>query len=474
MPQVILRLFVVICTILLFCGHSSQAADPVDSTLFVLSHVTAQPGETISLPFSINTVHDNGGYNFLFSHTIDALEAIELSSDGTRSEGVETFFCELVNSSPQEITGIALFYLDYIPAGGGPVANLIMNVNQSLPYGCLLPLTIFNEAGGYGSRVNGMAGQNGCCSYFPDFNNGSILIPLDTSGEWHNPGDVNANDIDYEIADAVLMSIQLSEGIESYMDETLQAWNSDVNFDLLPWTIADYILVVDVAAGHLVPPWEETITEVIHMPGDSIWFDAYEGSPVDTLEIPIYAANSIRAGGLSFKLNYSLTELEFVSYSLDGTRLPSDWTQVSAVERSDGLMFFATTDIGNSPQGHKMPTGDGLLVTLKFAVHTVISNILDVHFERLQHHGQVNGYATYDWPYWHFASFQNVDKAMYFSYIIGDANGSEFIDIDDVVYLIQFVFGGGPAPLINDAGDFNRDSIIDSFDVIALLHFIFG
>jgi hypothetical protein len=460
----------------LLCGFALQAAEPEDSTLFVLSHVIAQPGETISMPYSINTIHDIGGFNFLFSHESNALEAIEMLSDGTRSEGLTTFTWALVNSSPDVIAGVAVFFQDYIPAGDGPISNLVMTVDQSLPSGCLLPLTFFSEAGG-GGRRNAITDPEGINDYFPDFNNGSILIPLDTAvGEWFLPGDVNVNAVGYEIADLMLMIDQLSEGIDSYWHEAAQARNSDVNVDLLPWTIADLLLMMDVVNSTLPPPTEGPVTEVIHLPGDSIWFDAYEGTPVDTLEIPIYVVNSIPAGGLSFKLSYSLYELEFVSYSLDGTRMPPEWSTVSAVERSDGLMFFATPGLGSSPQYHMMPAGDGLIVTLKFAVLAPATNYFDVHFERLQHHGQVNGYGTFawEWPYWHLASFQNVDKAMYFSFLYGDADGSGFIDIDDVVYLINYIFNSGPPPPVYDAGDFNRDFFVDIDDVTALLGFIFG
>ncbi len=476
MYQVTLRLIAAIFVVSLLCGFALHAADPEDSTLFVLPHILAQPGETISMPFSINTIHDIGGFNFLFSHETNALDAIEMTSDGTRSEGLDIFTWAIANSSPQVIAGVGAFLpAEFIPAGDGPVANFILDVNQSLPFGCLLPLTFFDEVG-FGARRNAITDPEATTEFNPDFNNGSILIPLDTVGVFFDPGDVNVNGLAYEIADAVLMSIQLSEGIESYMDEAQQARNSDVNVDLLPWTIADLVLIMDVVNGTLPPPPEEPVTEVIHLPGDSIWFDAYEGTPVDTLEIPIYAANSIPAGGLSFKLSYQLHELELVSYSLDGTRMPPEWSTVSAVERSDGLMFFATTEFGTSPQYHMMPADDGLIVTLKFAVLNPTSNYFDVHFERLQHHGQVNGYGTFDWgwPYWHFASLQNVDRAMYFSFIYGDADGSGAIDIDDVVYLIQYIFNSGPPPPVYDAGDFNRDFFIDIDDVTALLDFIFG
>ncbi len=59
--------------------------------------------------------------------------------------------------------------------------------------------------------------------------------------------------------------------------------------------------------------------------------------------------------------------------------------------------------------------------------------------------------------------------------VIGDANGSGGIDIDDVVYLINYIFGGGPPPFpMECCGDANGDGQIDIDDVVYLINYIFG
>lgn len=55
----------------------------------------------------------------------------------------------------------------------------------------------------------------------------------------------------------------------------------------------------------------------------------------------------------------------------------------------------------------------------------------------------------------------------------GDADRSGALDIGDAVYLIAYIFSGGPAPLL-DGGDANGSGSIDVSDVVYLIGYIFG
>ena len=59
-------------------------------------------------------------------------------------------------------------------------------------------------------------------------------------------------------------------------------------------------------------------------------------------------------------------------------------------------------------------------------------------------------------------------------YVKGDANGDSAVDISDAVYLIQYIFAGGPAPNPLLAGDANCDSAVDISDAVYLIQYIFG
>jgi hypothetical protein len=61
------------------------------------------------------------------------------------------------------------------------------------------------------------------------------------------------------------------------------------------------------------------------------------------------------------------------------------------------------------------------------------------------------------------------------TYRFGDADNSGSIDISDVVYLIQYIFGGGPAPYpITITGDADCSGSIDISDAVYLIAYIFA
>jgi hypothetical protein len=56
----------------------------------------------------------------------------------------------------------------------------------------------------------------------------------------------------------------------------------------------------------------------------------------------------------------------------------------------------------------------------------------------------------------------------------GDANGDDAIDISDAVFLIAYIFSGGPAPSPLWRGDANCDGVIDISDAVYLIAYIFS
>ncbi len=58
-------------------------------------------------------------------------------------------------------------------------------------------------------------------------------------------------------------------------------------------------------------------------------------------------------------------------------------------------------------------------------------------------------------------------------YMCGDANSSGAIDIDDIVFLIAYVFQGGPSPEPPEAGDANCSGSIDIDDIVFLVAYVF-
>jgi len=58
-------------------------------------------------------------------------------------------------------------------------------------------------------------------------------------------------------------------------------------------------------------------------------------------------------------------------------------------------------------------------------------------------------------------------------YVCGDADGSEEVDIDDVVFLVSYIFSDGPAPDPIESGDANCTDDIDIDDVVYIVEYVF-
>jgi len=59
-------------------------------------------------------------------------------------------------------------------------------------------------------------------------------------------------------------------------------------------------------------------------------------------------------------------------------------------------------------------------------------------------------------------------------FLCGDVNSSGFVDVDDIVFLITFIFGGGPAPLPLVSGDADCSGDRDIDDVVYLIAYTFA
>lgn len=78
---------------------------------------------------------------------------------------------------------------------------------------------------------------------------------------------------------------------------------------------------------------------------------------------------------------------------------------------------------------------------------------------------------TYGWGI--IDAYQAVLAAIQSSYLAGDANDDEIVDVADAVYLLNYLCKGGPAPDPMAAGDPNADCVIDVADVVYLLNYLY-
>ncbi len=64
-------------------------------------------------------------------------------------------------------------------------------------------------------------------------------------------------------------------------------------------------------------------------------------------------------------------------------------------------------------------------------------------------------------------------KIQVFSFLPGDANGDQKVGLADVVYLVNYVFKSGAAPVPLEAGDTNKDGKVSLADIVYLVNFVF-
>jgi len=75
-----------------------------------------------------------------------------------------------------------------------------------------------------------------------------------------------------------------------------------------------------------------------------------------------------------------------------------------------------------------------------------------------------------------YGSGTNVDYATikYVQFLCGDVNKDGVVNVTDVVYLINYLFIGGPPPIpILQVGDVNQDGVVNVTDVVYLINHLF-
>ena len=55
----------------------------------------------------------------------------------------------------------------------------------------------------------------------------------------------------------------------------------------------------------------------------------------------------------------------------------------------------------------------------------------------------------------------------------GDANGDGIVNVGDIVYLVSYLYKGGPEPTPAEAGDVNLDGIINVGDIVYLVSYLY-
>jgi len=198
----------------------------------------------------------------------------------------------------------------------------------------------------------------------------------------------------------------------------------------------------------------------------------------DSIGVPIYIWADDTLGGFSIALRSSNAFLRPSSFSITGSVLNTAhtaWTDavIDTVRNAIGFAWYdAQATWQPNPQGlvatvyfrvsPSMPSGTAVTIDTTFITPALYCELTTV----------VNGYSHSVRP----APFAyGGSSAIQFgsAYTCGDANSDGAIDISDAVYLIAYIFSGGPAPSPLAAADANCDSAVDISDAVYSIAYIF-
>ncbi|MBU8933706.1 MAG: dockerin type I repeat-containing protein [candidate division Zixibacteria bacterium] len=167
---------------------------------------------------------------------------------------------------------------------------------------------------------------------------------------------------------------------------------------------------------------------------DTLW--AYYAHDIDTMILSIYLGN--------FSDGYNASDIEMSSVRLDGDMEPMGWELLGGY-----------------------PGFDGEVVRFDFSVTEFI--------ERL---GPFYGTSQYLFPLAGFfsdrSSFSTIVTLTMAGKIPGDINGDGQVDIADLVYLVTFIFLGGPEPAGHEeACDLDGDGTCGVADITYMVSFLY-
>lgn len=213
----------------------------------------------------------------------------------------------------------------------------------------------------------------------------------------------------------------------------------------------------------------------------SVEFVEVAGPPwPDSVGLPVYIWADDTLGGFSLSFRSSDERLQVSSFSTEGSifDLPGGvWTGpvLDLAENSIGFGFF-------NSQANWQTNPQGLIATIYFQIDPALPPGTEIDIDStfiapalyFELTTVVNSFAHAVRP----APFANRGGANIifpeFQYVCGDADGSGTVNITDAVFLITFIFAGGPAPGPYLAGDANCDQTVNVTDAVYIINYIFG
>ncbi|UCC80067.1 MAG: T9SS type A sorting domain-containing protein [Candidatus Zixiibacteriota bacterium] len=294
----------------------------VSRSILQVDEVSAFPGMDVSVPVNIINPGETsyiGGFDILLQYGIP--EIIDLLSvvRGPLVESWEYFHVTLGDTSTIRITGIADIYGNgnMIPPGEGPIAFLNFEISGDSVYVGHYAEINFIYADGNDNTISDSTGY--------------LLIHPDVDSGWvynQDPsnvliGDINLNEIAWEISDAVLLVNHIIAPLQ-FPFNYVQMLASDTNRDGVPATVPDLIYIISVINGYIIPPRinyeNETYASVVA-----------EFDEIDAEKLIFRYESSIPAGGILMRLDHGRNEIRSLSTNTGMDLLSDDESGILSV-----------------------------------------------------------------------------------------------------------------------------------------------
>ncbi len=365
-----------------------------DSSLIVYGWFDDEIG-MLTLEF---TAQDLTSYDV---HVMPAAEDMEL----------EVVYSELLGQLSVFLRS-TLFGGGSIPADFLPIMELLFESNKAAPE--------LNTA-----LANGYGGE--AVSFATD----EMIIEL---------GDINDNGIEYEIADAVLLSHALGSGVSVFtQNPQLQILNSDCDQDGIPVAVGDFEYVILVILGEIYPgdPVGSTFAgEIASVETDGlITLTTGFENPVGSMMLKYYAPNlgnytvnttvAIPDINLSFWYSDDTLKILLDNMSGPGVRIPSALSNIVTITYDGDAPLFLSA------------TADAAGATSAEPVDLFASSCGDE---------------------------------------LGDCDGTPGTNLADILHIIGSVYGDGPDPIPHPvrSADVNCDCAVNLTDILNLINYIYG
>jgi hypothetical protein len=444
----------------------------------------AQPHDTVSFPVWCGEqgYYPAYGISFKINYDPHKLNLLQVDFSGTPLESWEVVHSRLengsviVNACPEYMT---TSLSEPLPITSYPqiIAKLDFEVSD-VDTPVFLPVEFDVDTTSH-LRPTAFATIEGALTKLgiPNLKNGGIQVGGELACK---RGDVNFNNLAYEVADWVLFENFLvnGPGVLIY-DPEAQTCASDVNCDYSPWTISDLLYLCRVilhdaeeipckSQGPIYP--EQTLYQ--QTVSDEFALLPASAHPGDTVSVPVWFSNSIIADGVTFNVSFDSTSLSVVGVDTSKTRIEG-WQTIVPVINPGELFFFGHPDWWYSHPIPFMQPGEGILLRINFKVTDTVSPgiSLPITFETEPNLGHYNAYT--DTIGLAFLQPSAISGWIYTDLIAGDVNSDGILDVGDLVYLLNYLYRRGMSPNPLSLGDFNHDGEVNVSDAVALINYLF-